>query len=76
MRFHVGNSHNNRGKTTPTCNKNHAHAKQHAFSTSMRAQQQKHTCNHTDTCERHVKHRWELASLKGIMKAQRGGGES
>lgn len=40
----------------------------------MCAQQQKHTCSHTDTCERHVKHRWELAALKGITKTRRGGG--
>lgn len=36
-----------------------------AFPTSVCAQQKKHTCNRADTCERHVKHRWELAALRG-----------
>lgn len=32
-----------------------------------------HTCSHADTFERHVKHRWELAALKGIREKKKAG---
>ncbi len=58
----------NNKKNTKTATIIREKAKQH--SAGMCTEQ--HTCNHADTCERHVRHRWELDTLKGIMNGRDG----